>query len=68
MPRATVTEFTTEQGFGKIQLESGEVLNFDVVVCDTMDIDVGDECEVETKELAGRLVARRVVFGKGDEG
>ena len=66
MPKGTVLEFTEQAGFGKMQLDTGDVVNFDCVVCDTMDIEVGDVADVEIKELAGRMVVRRAMFNKGD--
>ena len=41
-------------------------MNFDCVVCDTMDIEVGDVANVEIKEIAGRKLVRKCIFGKGD--
>ncbi len=63
MARATVLEFS-QQGFGKLQLDSGEIYTFDVLVCDTMEIDAGDTADVVLKELAGRVRVREVRFDK----
>ena len=63
MARATILEFS-QQGFGKLQLDTGETYSFDVVVCDTMEITPGDTVDVVIKELAGRILVREVRFDK----
>lgn len=60
MPRAQVTEFKEEQGFGKLRLEDGTELRFDASVASTFDIQVGDQAEVTLKELGTRTIVRKV--------
>lgn len=46
MARATVVTFTPEAGFGRLRLENGSELPFDMSTSNKRDVAVGDVCEV----------------------
>lgn len=58
--KGKITEFTHENGFGRIELEDGRDLHFDGSTLSCFDVKPGDEGEVELKEIRGRIVVIRI--------
>ncbi len=58
--RGKITEFTKENGFGRIELEDGQDLHFDGSTLSRFDVRPGDEGEVELKEIRGRTIVIRI--------
>ena len=62
MPRGTITAFDAHRGSGTVSLDSGSAVHFDVSVCTTPELRVGQTAEVVTGlTLNGQLKARLVL-------
>ena len=63
MVKGTVVEFTMEKGYGRIELEDGQIVIFDAGVMSTFDVKPGDTGEITYRELRnGRKVISRIDF------